>query len=148
MIFFQDPMSAHPHQSDIDCLCRQAIVHNTMIANNPTSALMMMTTLRVALKENMPELIPSFFCTLQSPSVGEYKKQQNKVIASHSTSSNLPNAAAVADPEDEPSLYTAATPPKNVANAVTAPAPAPVRSSNSRVTPKVQFLYKKRYCML
>jgi methylglyoxal synthase len=84
MIFFQDPMSAHPHQSDIDCLCRQAIVHNSMIAGNPTSALMMMTTLRVALKENQPELIPSFFCTLQSPSVGAYKKQQQEVILSHS----------------------------------------------------------------
>ncbi len=84
MIFFQDPMSAHPHQSDIDCLVRQAIVHNTMIASNPTSALMMMTTLRVALKENKPELIPSFFCKLQSPSVEAYKKEQNKIIASHS----------------------------------------------------------------
>ena len=84
MIFFQDPMSAHPHQSDIDCLCRQAIVHNVMIAGNPTSALMMMTTLRIALKEDKPELIPSFFCTLQSPSVGAYKKQQQEVILSHS----------------------------------------------------------------
>ena len=85
MIFFQDPMSAHPHQSDIDCLCRQALVHNTMIAANPTSALMMMTTLRVALRGNMPELIPSFFFTLQSPSVCAYKKQQSAVIASHSS---------------------------------------------------------------
>jgi hypothetical protein len=84
MIFFQDPMNAHPHQSDIDCLCRQAIVHNIMMVGNPASALMMMTTLRVALNENKPELIPSFFCTLQSPSVGGYKKQQQEVILSHS----------------------------------------------------------------
>ena len=127
MIFFQDPMSSHPHQSDIDCLCRQAIVHNTMIASNPTSALMIMTTLRVALKENMPELIPSFFCTLESPSVGAYKKQQNKVIASHSNSSNLPNTVADPKDDDEPSLTNTATPMNVASNDVTAP--APVRSS-------------------
>jgi methylglyoxal synthase len=85
MLFFQDPMSAHPHQSDIDCLCRQALVHNVMSCNTPTTAYMVVNTLRTALQgEGRPELIPSFFFTLQSPSVVTYKLAQKKVIASHS----------------------------------------------------------------
>lgn len=84
MIFFQDPMSPHPHQSDIDCLCRQALVHNTFIANTPTSALMTMNVFRLALKgEGRPEMIPSFFFSLQSPAVSAYKEAQKKVIESH-----------------------------------------------------------------
>ena len=75
VIFFQDPMSAHAHKSDIACLCRQAIVHNIMIANTPTSAYMMMHTLRSALEDDgKPELIPSFFLSLQSPTVEAYKR--------------------------------------------------------------------------
>ena len=85
MIFFQDPMSAHPHQADIECLCRQALVHNTMIANTPTSAYMMMHTFRIALEhDGRPELIPSFFFSLQSPAVEAYKCEQKKIITSHS----------------------------------------------------------------
>ena len=84
VIFFQDPMDAHPHASDILCLCRQALVHNTMFVSTPTSAYMMMYTLKAALEgEGKPELIPSFFTSLQSPSVAKYKLAQKKVIASH-----------------------------------------------------------------
>ncbi|GFH48557.1 hypothetical protein CTEN210_05033 [Chaetoceros tenuissimus] len=84
MLFFQDPMDAHPHQADIDCLVRQALVHNTMMANTPATALMMMTVFREALKgSGKPELIPSFFFTLESPSVAAYKVGQKKVIDSH-----------------------------------------------------------------
>ena len=84
MLFFQDPMDSHPHQADIDCLVRQALVHNTMMANTPATALMMMTVFREALKgSGKPEVIPSFFFTLESPSVAAYKVGQKKVIASH-----------------------------------------------------------------
>jgi len=131
VIFFQDPMSAHPHQSDIDCLCRQAVVHNTMIASNPTSALMMMTTLRCALKENMPELIPSFFFTLQSPSVRAYMKQQNKVIASHSTSTPNLQEEIAGDRDDEPSVA------HQVVNDV--PAPTATGSSAASSSPRIEF---------
>ena len=85
MLFFQDPMDAHPHQADIDCLVRQALVHNTMMANTPTTALMLMNVFRNALEgDGKPELIPSFFFTLESPAVEVYKAGQNKVIAIHS----------------------------------------------------------------
>eukprot|EP00550_Attheya_septentrionalis_P003734 CAMPEP_0198283130 /NCGR_PEP_ID=MMETSP1449-20131203/2807_1 /TAXON_ID=420275 /ORGANISM="Attheya septentrionalis, Strain CCMP2084" /LENGTH=429 /DNA_ID=CAMNT_0043979645 /DNA_START=80 /DNA_END=1369 /DNA_ORIENTATION=- len=131
VIFFQDPMSAHPHQSDIDCLCRQAVVHNTMIASNPTSALMMMTTLRCALKEDMPELIPSFFFTLQSPSVRAYMKEQNKVIASHSSSTPNLQEEVAGDRDDEPSVA------HRVVNDVDVPAPA--GSSTTSSSPRIEF---------
>ena len=39
IIFFQDPVHSHPHRADIDCLFRQALVHNTMLVETPTSAL-------------------------------------------------------------------------------------------------------------
>jgi len=82
-IFFQDPMSAHPHSADIECLARQANVHNIIMTPNPSSAYALMTTLRVALEEGKAELIPSFFETLKSPSVNEYKKDQARVLASN-----------------------------------------------------------------
>ena len=79
MIVFQDPMSAHPHHDDIACLVRQGLVHNTMMANNPTSAIMMMQVFRMALKgQGMPEFMPSFFFTLQSPAVTAYKEAQKR----------------------------------------------------------------------
>jgi methylglyoxal synthase len=77
MLFFQDPMSSHPHQSDIDCLVCQALVHNTLMANTSTSALMMMNVFCGALgalkDDGKPEWMPSFFFTLQSPAVTTYK---------------------------------------------------------------------------
>jgi len=82
-IFFQDPMSAHPHGADIECLTRQANVHNIIMMPNPSSAYACMTTLRLALKGGRAELIPSFFETLVSPSVDEYKKDQARVLASN-----------------------------------------------------------------
>lgn len=84
IFFFQDPMDSHPHRADIDCLCRQALVHNTMMVQTPTSALMMLQTLRSALVgKGKPNLIPSFFFSLQSPTVEAYKKNQKKVVNSH-----------------------------------------------------------------
>eukprot|EP00536_Pseudo-nitzschia_multiseries_P012588 jgi/Psemu1/68376/estExt_Genemark1.C_4900025 len=82
IFFFQDPMNAHPHRADIDCLVRQALVHNTMMAETPTSALMLIECLRTALQNGRPELIPSFFFSLQSPTVEAYKAQQKAVVDS------------------------------------------------------------------
>lgn len=79
-VFFQDPMSAHPHTADIECLCRQANVHNVLMMPNPATAFAIMTTFRIALKEGRSEFIPSFFQTLESPSVAEYKVRQSKVV--------------------------------------------------------------------
>jgi len=81
ILFFQDPMTSHPHQCDIECLVRQALVHNTVIATTPTTAMTIMEVLKMALMGNgRPELLPSFFFSLQSPTVESYKKAQAKVI--------------------------------------------------------------------
>ena len=80
ILFFQDPMNAHPHRADIDCLVRQGLVHNTMMAENPTTAYMLVSVLRCALQEDKAELIPSFFFSLQSPTVASYKAQQKSVV--------------------------------------------------------------------
>jgi methylglyoxal synthase len=81
IIFFQDPMDSHPHRADIDCLVRQALVHNVVMAETPSSALMIAQCLRSALVgKGKPELIPSFFFSLQSPTVEAYKNQQKNVV--------------------------------------------------------------------
>ena len=80
IIFFQDPMDSHPHRADIDCLLRQALVYNSLMAVTPTSAILMLEVFRTALMNNRPELIPSFFLTLQSPTVEAYKSKQKKVV--------------------------------------------------------------------
>ena len=80
IVFFTDPMSAHPHSADIECLNRQANVHNILMCPNPTTAQMVMATLRLALREGLPEIIPSFFTTLKSPSVDTYTKAQEAVL--------------------------------------------------------------------
>ena len=79
-IFFTDPMSSHPHAADIECLNRQANVHNLLMAGNPASATALLATCRVALTRGLPELIPSFFETLTSPSVAIYVEQQTAVL--------------------------------------------------------------------
>lgn len=80
IVFFMDPMSAHPHQADIDSLVRLSNVHNVLIMPNPTSAYATLHTLRIALKEGNDWMIPSFFMTLESPAVKEYKDAQKAVI--------------------------------------------------------------------
>merc|ERR1719420_1786641 len=55
IVFFIDPLSAHPHQADIDSLCRLANVHNVLFCSNPTSGVSTMHLLRCALKEGKKE---------------------------------------------------------------------------------------------
>lgn len=76
IIFFVDPMSSHPHQADIDSLIRLSNVGNVMLATNPATAESLMYLLRCALTGGRQEMFLSFFHTLESPSVPEYKKEQ------------------------------------------------------------------------
>jgi len=81
IIFFRDPMDTHPHRADIDCLSRQTLIYNMAMAETPNSAMMMMVSLRLALEgKGRPDLIPSFFFSLQSPTVEAYKKRQKEVV--------------------------------------------------------------------
>jgi methylglyoxal synthase len=82
ILFFQDPLTSHPHQCDIDCLVRQAVVHNTLMANTPTTAMACMEVFKRALMGvGRPELIPSFFFDLQSPTVEAYENNQERLIS-------------------------------------------------------------------
>jgi len=84
ILFFQDPMSSHPHQCDIECLVRQAIVHNTLMANTPTTAMSLIEVFKIALMgKGKAQIIPSFFFDLESPTVQSYKNKQASVIKSH-----------------------------------------------------------------
>lgn len=78
MIFFADPLSAHPHMADVNSLIRLANVHDVLYALNVTSAKSMIRTLKAGLKD--PSLIPSFYQTLESPSVAAYRAEQQALI--------------------------------------------------------------------
>jgi len=80
IIFFIDPLSAHPHQADIDSLVRLANVGNILLTTNPATAESMMYLLRCAMEKNKKEMFPSFFQTLQSPSVPEYLAEQKQAL--------------------------------------------------------------------
>jgi methylglyoxal synthase len=81
ILFFQDPMTSHAHQADIQCLMRQALVHNTLMATTPTTAMTIMQVFRTALMgAGKPELLPSFFFSLRSPTVDSYRTAQSEVV--------------------------------------------------------------------
>ena len=105
MIFFIDPLSAHPHQADIDSLLRLANCGNIIVCPNPASASSMMHTLRCALQkgEQARGMIPSFFETLESPAVEEYKHQQAVALA-NVIKGKSPAAAPVPQAVEEPKL--------------------------------------------
>lgn len=85
VIFFTDPLDAHPHMADVNSLVRLVNVNNVLHATNPTTAMALIEVLKSGLNGH-PELIPSFFGTLTTP-----------------TSVNLTQASAAA-PTKAPSL--------------------------------------------
>jgi len=80
VIFFVDPLSAHPHQADIDSLLRLCYCNDILLCCTLTSAATAMHVLKMALTTNDRDMIPSFFTTLESPCVLEYKMQQEMVL--------------------------------------------------------------------
>jgi methylglyoxal synthase len=87
IFFFQDPMDAHPHTADIECLNRQTNVHNIIVCTNPSSAHAMTFALRQALRTGETSMVPALFFTCESPSVKEYKDRQAAVIVQNRGSS-------------------------------------------------------------
>ena len=111
VVFFIDPLTSHPHQADIDSLCRLCLVHDVPIMHNRSSAIPLMLMLKTALETpgmaesvvsfflrrisstiNLPPAtqltchankIPSFFRSLESPAVADYKLQQKKMMSEH-----------------------------------------------------------------
>merc|ERR1712157_437722 len=80
IIFFVDPLSAHPHQADIDSLIRLANVGNILLTTNPATTGSLMYLLRCAMTKGQVEMFPSFFHTLESPAVPEYKAEQERAL--------------------------------------------------------------------
>eukprot|EP00927_Polykrikos_kofoidii_P007953 TRINITY_DN13277_c0_g1_i2.p1 TRINITY_DN13277_c0_g1~~TRINITY_DN13277_c0_g1_i2.p1 ORF type:complete len:481 (+),score=78.50 TRINITY_DN13277_c0_g1_i2:52-1494(+) len=66
VIFLVDPLSAHPHHSDIAALLRLSILSNILLATNTISATTMVRRLQIATDQRNAEEIPSFFNTLTS----------------------------------------------------------------------------------
>ena len=50
IIFFTDPLTAHPHAEDIATLLRMADMNNVMHATNPTTALALVPVLDAVAK--------------------------------------------------------------------------------------------------
>mmetsp|Transcript_8143 Transcript_8143/g.9392 ORF Transcript_8143/g.9392 Transcript_8143/m.9392 type:complete len:310 (-) Transcript_8143:314-1243(-) len=81
VFFFTDPLSAHPHEPDIQALNRICCVHDTMFANNPSTAQALIYSLEYSafgfsrLTGHNP-----VYQKQDSKIVLDYKKQQQKVI--------------------------------------------------------------------
>lgn len=86
IFFFMDPLSAHPHQADIDSLVRLANVHNILTCINPCTAHAMSFLLKCSLEQGRKDKIPSFFFSLKSPGVAVYKAEQKKALEQNKTS--------------------------------------------------------------
>ena len=132
VIFFTDPLSAHPHQADVDSLIRLINVHNVLHATNPTSAEGLMHLLKTAVERNEPERIPSFFFTIQSPAVPEYQAQQAAVIKA---------ASNIQTPEGEPSWASHSGHSRHSSAAV--PAPGTLRPSSAEKMSIAKHVFKQ-----
>lgn len=84
-LIFRDPIGASGAACDCDALLRLINVHNIINATNSASAEMLIEVLREGMttSKGVAEVMPSFYETLESPSVAAYKAKQNAVIASH-----------------------------------------------------------------
>lgn len=69
VIFFRDPLSAHPHHADIEALGRLADVYHIPFATNPATA--------EAIIGNFKDNVPVDFA---NPAFAEYNKKQNEVV--------------------------------------------------------------------
>lgn len=98
-LIFRDPIGASGAAADCDALLRLINVHNIMNATNPSTAEMLVEVLRDGMTTNQGviDVMPSFYKSLESPSVAAYKAKQNAVIASHG--GTVPSAAQVTPAE-------------------------------------------------
>lgn len=82
VFFFIDPLSAHPHQADIVALNRICCVHDTMMANNPSTAQALVYALEYSAFgfSRLTGINPNYL-KKDSSIVEEYKKNQKKVIS-------------------------------------------------------------------
>ncbi len=78
VIFFRDPLSAHPHHADIEALGRLCDVYQIPLATNPTTAVAVLNYLTDA-EQYEPPLVNSL--------LDDYSQQQAQVVQGESTQS-------------------------------------------------------------
>ena len=81
VFFFTDPLSSHPHEADIIALNRICCVHDTMFANNPSTAQALIFALEYSAYgfSRLTGENPDY--KKDSKIVEDYKANQQKVIA-------------------------------------------------------------------
>lgn len=101
VFFFTDPLSAHPHEPDIQALNRICCVHDTMFANNPSTAQALVYALEYSAFgfSRLTGANPTYQ-KADSKIVEKYKRDQQKVIARVSRASLRSSvASSVTTPE-------------------------------------------------
>ena len=78
VIFFRDPLSAHPHHADIEALGRLCDVYQIPLATNPTTAVAVLNYL-TDIEQYEPPLVNSL--------LDDYSQQQSQVVQGESTQS-------------------------------------------------------------
>jgi len=76
VIFFVDPLDAHPHIADVEMTVRQTNLYNVVHAPNPATALALTEGLKNGTKDRT--LLPSFVETQVSPVLAEKFRQERR----------------------------------------------------------------------
>merc|ERR1719242_933345 len=76
VLFFVDPLSAHPHQADVESLLRLARVHEVLLATNVMTAYCVVEALKAAVQDGrvLPDSMKS---SQMSESVAAYKRRNS-----------------------------------------------------------------------
>ena len=107
-VFLQSILCPNPtqriksHQADIDSLIRLTNCGNIIVCANPTSAMSIMHTFKCALEKGNRGMTPLFFESLESPAVGEYKRQQELALKSRVAGKKTADVAPQANDPAEP----------------------------------------------
>lgn len=78
VIFFRDPLSAHPHHADIEALGRLCDVYQVPLATNPATAIAVLNYLTDSSQHEPPEV---------NSLLEDYSQQQAQVVQDESTQS-------------------------------------------------------------
>ncbi len=81
VFFFTDPLSSHPHEADIIALNRICCVHDTMFANNPSTAQALIYALEYSAVGFSRLMGENPNQKKDSKIVEDYKTNQQKVIS-------------------------------------------------------------------
>lgn len=91
VFFFTDPLSSHPHEADIIALNRICCVHDTMFANNPSTAQALIYALEYSAVGFSRLMGENPNQKKDSKIVEDYKTNQQKVISNVQGGATSPN---------------------------------------------------------